>query len=81
MPHTYAQSSIADVNGLLDDSFLCYTPSYVTLIHMSNSFNMTLTHTLHTHAQSAIAGMNGMSVDSGKRLRVEIKKARPGQPY
>jgi len=32
-------------------------------------------------AQSAIAGMNGMSVDSGKRLRVEIKKARPGQPY
>jgi RNA recognition motif-containing protein len=32
-------------------------------------------------AQTAIAAMNGMSVDSGKRLRVEIKKARPGQPY
>lgn len=32
-------------------------------------------------AQSAIAAMNGMSVDSGKRLRVEIKKPRAGQPY
>jgi len=32
-------------------------------------------------AQTAIAAMNGMSVDSGKRLRVEIKKPRAGQPY
>lgn len=32
-------------------------------------------------AQSAIAAMNGMAVDGGKRLRVEIKKPRSGQPY
>jgi len=25
--------------------------------------------------------MNGMAVDAGKRLRVEIKKPRAGQPY
>jgi len=37
----------------------------------------------HVHGgdkQNAINGMHGMAVD-GKRLRVEIKKPKPGQPY
>ena len=52
MPHTYAQSSIADVNGLSDDSFICHTHSYVTLIHMSHSF------ICHAHSYVTIIHMS-----------------------